>query len=104
MENLISSQRFLDESIVAEKAENEDFSCKYYRISVNGTEYRVLVDGHHSYAAAKAAGVEPELDEVDGQIKAEFDGQVADLGAEGWLEAHYHDAPYYHLDTGVDVW
>lgn len=50
---LISSQRYLNQAIVAERA------VKFKRFVVNvlpvvfrGTQYTILMDGHHNFAAA----------------------------------------------------
>lgn len=101
---MISSQRHLDPEIVATKKEAGDFACSAYAIDVNGETYLVLVDGHHSYAAAQEAGVAPEIALVQGTLKAEYDAEVEAKGAEGWLADHYHDTDYYFLASGREVW
>ncbi|WP_321904449.1 hypothetical protein [Paraburkholderia tropica] len=57
---LISSQRFLDARTVTDKATRfRVFIVRVAELELRGTRYRVLVDGHHNLAAARAAGVEP---------------------------------------------
>ncbi|MBB2981805.1 hypothetical protein [Paraburkholderia tropica] len=57
---LISSQRFLDAVKVADKAERfRVFIVRVAELELRGARYRVLVDGHHNLAAARAAGIEP---------------------------------------------
>jgi len=46
--NLISSQRYLDEEIVAGKQADQDYTVQYAVVAVEGVEYMVVVDGHHS--------------------------------------------------------
>lgn len=103
MQNLISSQRHLDPEIVASKVEAGDFVCSAYALEMGGTLYHVLVDGHHSYAAAREAGVAPKISLVSGPLKSEYDAEVEAKGADGWLADHWHDADWYFLATGKEV-
>lgn len=57
---LISSQRFLDQARVADKARRfHVFIVRVAEVDLRGRRYRVLIDGHHNLAAARTAGVEP---------------------------------------------
>ncbi|WP_069267367.1 hypothetical protein [Paraburkholderia nodosa] len=57
---LISSQRFLDPAKVADKAGRfRVFIVRVAELELRGRRYRILVDGHHTLAAARAAGVSP---------------------------------------------
>lgn len=57
----ISSQRYLDPAIVADKLATNDFVVSVSpEFEVGGETFRVVLDGHHSLAAAIEAGVEPE--------------------------------------------
>lgn len=57
---LISSQRYLDRSKVADRAMRfKRFIVAVYPIVLRGVQHTILMDGHHNYAAAKLAGVDP---------------------------------------------
>ncbi len=57
----ISSQHHLDDEIVAAKLAARDFEVMVSPVfEVAGATVRVVLDGHHSLAAAKLAGVAPE--------------------------------------------
>jgi hypothetical protein len=99
MKTTISSQRYLDDAVVSDKSDAADYSCNYVNVTVEGIDYRVLVDGHHSLAAALADGVEP-----DWTHNVTLQQDVDAMGAIGWLEAHQHDADWYDVVTGVNVW
>lgn len=99
---MISSQRYIDETIVAEKLEARDFAVTVAFLShpdFPGEEFTLLVDGHHSLAAAKQAGVAPEITHVD-HLQAELDA----LGLEDFLTVYSMGDDWYDVETGVDVW
>jgi len=64
---LVSNQSYLNPDIVAEKQVAGDFVVQVSPIFVDGrgNRYRIVIDGHHSLAAAQAAGVAPTLIEGD---------------------------------------
>ena len=63
----ISSQRYLNDAIVAQKIEAQDFVVLVSpEFEVAGIVVRVVLDGHHSYAAAIEAGASPEFVEATG--------------------------------------
>lgn len=102
----ISSQRYIDDAIVLEKIASEDFDALVSPIfEISGNQYRVVLDGHHSIAAAKQAGVQP----VYVEATATDHDAVAMLSAnnsgnpEAFLEAVYIECDYYNVDTGMDV-
>lgn len=96
---LISSQRYLDDETIEAKLFFKDFACTYVTVHVDGVDYNVLVDGHHSWEAARLAGEVPELFR-DCKVQQDVDA----LGSETWLEAHQHDSDWYVLETGKLVW
>ena len=100
----ISSQRYLDWDVVEEKREAADYAASYYDIVVDGQEYSVVVDGHHSLAAAKEDEVSPEWSLVEREISSEYDYVIAEFGIEAWLEEHFMDSAWYDVHTGVEVW
>lgn len=57
---IISSQRHLNESIVEDKRANKDYDVIISpEFEIEGETYAVVIDGHHSLAAAKKDGTEP---------------------------------------------
>ncbi|KAA8385464.1 ParB/RepB/Spo0J family partition protein [Acetobacter tropicalis] len=100
----ISSQKFLDEEIVAEKIAAEDFTVFVSpSFEIDGEEYRLMLDGHHSFAAAKEAGVEPVIIEQDGTDN----DTICLLNAgniDDFLAVNRNDCDFYDISTGRDVW
>lgn len=100
----ISSQHFLDDEIVSAKLAACDFEVLVSPVfEVAGATVRVVLDGHHSLAAAKAAGVEPEYITAD----ATAHDAVALLNngdADTFLQATWVDGDYYDVDTKECVW
>ena len=96
----ISSQAYRDDEIVAEKLANEDFTVYVTPVFViDGEEYRVVTDGHHSFEAAKLAGVDPvfveqSISENDNIAMLE-NGQI-----DMFLEHAYVDTDWYDIETG----
>lgn len=100
----ISSQHFLDDDIVAAKLAAQDFEVSVSpEFEYDGQIIRVVLDGHHSLAAAKLAGVEPKWITAD----ATTNDTVALLergDIETFLEATWVDGDYYNVDTKECVW
>jgi hypothetical protein len=95
----ISSQRYLDDDVVDAKRANRDYAVLVSApIEYNGNVFRVVLDGHHSLAAAKLDGITPEFDEATLQ---QDDAQG--LPAEQYLEIKWIDSDYYDVMTGNDV-
>ncbi len=56
---LISCQRYLDQDLVIKKANQFNvFIIHVFETTLRGRRYRILIDGHHNYAAAKLANKE----------------------------------------------
>jgi hypothetical protein len=104
MIRIISSQRYLDPEIVSAKRAAGDYRVTLLPIfEVDGEQYQLVIGGHHSLAAARAAGVEPEYVLAD----ESEDDRLALLRAgdvEAFLEAEYIDSAYYDVSDGRDVW
>lgn len=100
----ISAQRFLDDAIVEEKVAARDFIVSVSpSFEIDGVLYRLVLDGHHSLAAAKAAAVDPEFVEQDARDNDTI--AVLDRGnVEEFMIMHRIDSDYYDIVTGVDVW
>jgi len=64
---LVSNQKFVDPSIVEQKILAADYVVQVSPLFVTeaGERYRIVIDGHHSLAAALKAGVPPQLVEGD---------------------------------------
>lgn len=100
----ISSQRYLDDDVVAEKLANEDFVVSVSPwFEHDGLTMRVVLDGHHSLAAAKEAGVSPEYVELDSQDSDKI-GLIDRGEFDLFLESAWMDSDYYDIETGVCVW
>ena len=81
---LISSQDYLDDDKVSEKSSDGDYAVQISpEFEVDGEKFRVIVDGHHSLAAAIADGETPKFEEQDSQdndhIAALEQGNVDDF-------------------------
>ena len=97
---IISSQRYRDPKIVEAKRQAGDYEVSLVSIEIDGVEYDVVVDGHHSMSAAIADGVEPDWTYVGGELQAEADY----LGAEDYLASKSGDDEWYDVRTGALVW
>lgn len=91
----ISSQHFLNLYIVDEKTEelkNVDkvfIPCVYVG-EIDGEEYAIQIDKHHTLAAARRLSIDVEYiveDDAEG------------LAGEALLEAKYMDGDYYNVET-----
>lgn len=100
---LISSQRYLDEQVLLEKIEGEDFEIFVSPLfRIDGVAYRVLMDGHHSLAAAREVGVEPDVVVMDTSMSDRL--FLLEAGnVEGFLEAEWMGEDWYDVDTGHEV-
>lgn len=98
----ISSQRHLNASVVDTKRTVQDYTVTVSPwFEVEGEEYRVVLDGHHSLAAAKADGVEPSWVTAT----ATTDDRILLLpDFEAFLAACRMDSDYYDVFTGLEVW
>lgn len=100
----ISSQRYIDDSIVKAKREAADYEVFVSpSFEIDGDEFRVVLDGHHSLAAAREDGEEPVFIEYSA---SEHDAicllESGDL--EGFLQATHMGDDYYNIETGKDIW
>jgi hypothetical protein len=92
---LISSQRYLDDETVARKLAAEDYVVEYVVLEHDGQTLWHVIDGHHSYAAAIEAGVEPEY-----RHNATVQQEADSMDLDSYLEAHFIDSEWYDLETG----
>lgn len=92
---IISSQHYINWETVEEKMEqlkgksNITIPCAYVG-EIDGVEYAVQIDGHHTLAAARELSIE-----------VEFDVHEDDEGLEGeaLLDARHMDGDYYRVET-----
>lgn len=100
---IISSQRFLDDEIVATKKENQDYEvCVSPVFEFEGNLYQVVLDGHHSHQAAIEAGVDPiymEADSTTDDRISLLDGNIDDF-----LYLCHGGDDWYDIITGHDIW
>jgi hypothetical protein len=94
---IISSQHFIDWEIVEAKmaelteaeAEKVTIPCSYVGY-IDGTEYAMQNDKHHTLAAARELGLEIEYD-----VQDDSEG----LTGEDLLNARYNDGDWYDVET-----
>lgn len=102
MVKLISSQRYLDEATVAQKIEEKDFTVQLSPVfEIDGQEYQVIMDGHHSYHAAKEAGVEPNY--VVQTVQDNDTIALMEENIDEFLEAAWVDSDWYEIETGINI-
>lgn len=96
---LISSQQYLNESIVFKKMQQVE---RWIHISPafmhQGKLKAVLLDGHHSLEASKRLGQEPKIDVIDEEDGAEIELLFQDE-IEWFLEWNKNDDDYYEIYT-----
>lgn len=100
---LISSQRFIDDETVEAKREAYDYVVTVSpNFEIDGVLMQAVIDGHHSLAAARADGVEPEYvvatAQEDDRVALIITGRIDD-----YLEVCYMDSDWYDVETGHAV-
>lgn len=100
MATLITSQRYLDQETVESKMGAEDYDVTVSPVFViDGADYQIIIDGHHSLAAAIADGVAPALKVAN---SSNFDAiGILDAGdVEGFLAASWMGDDWFEFATG----
>lgn len=94
----LSSQKHLDADTIEEKRAAQDYTVTLATIidPTTDVDYDLVIDGHHSYAAALLDGVAPEYVFSDYNYQSE----VECIGFDDFLAAHYIDSDWYDLETG----
>lgn len=102
MTTLITSQDFIDADVVAAKIKDGDFTVQVSpEFEINGETFRVILDGHHSFAAAIEAGVDSDIVEMS----ETDDDRVALINdPEAFLAACWMDGEYRNAKTGAAIW
>lgn len=103
LQNLISSQRYLDRDIVAQKIKAQNFDVRVSpEFMIDGEPVRAITDGHHALEAAIRSGNKPRFIEdspmTNDRVNLLKAGQVDD-----YLESSYHDSPWYNFATKRDL-
>ena len=104
LQDLISSQRYIDRDIVAKKIKEGDFDVRVTpHFEVDGEQVRAIQDGHHALEAAIRSGNRPNFIENTAQENDRISllnaGKVDDF-----LQAAYHDSPWYRFAKKLDIW
>lgn len=101
---LITSQHHINDEIVANKIAAGDFEVQVSpEFEVDGKMYRVVMDGHHSLAAAIEAGVEPTIVEQTATDNDKI-ALLTDCQIEAFLAACWMDGDYQFATSGKAVW
>ena len=96
---IISSQRYIDEDTVQAKRDAGDYAITLSpEFEAGGEMVRVLIDGHHSYAAAVADGVEPVV--IEAGRENDTVAMLINGDVDGFLEQQYNDSDWYDISTG----
>lgn len=104
LQDLVSSQRYLDRDVVAQKIRNGNFDVRVSpKFNIEGDDVRAILDGHHALEAAIKSGNKPNFIE---QSKLEDDAiyllESGDI--DGFLRQKWHDSPWYRYATKTDIW
>lgn len=70
LNEIYSAQSYREQGIIEEKRENKDYAIKVAYMADDDNMIAILVDGHHSFEAAKIDGVEPEIEVVESEYKS----------------------------------
>ena len=104
LDNVITSQDYINDKIVAEKIEAEDFEILVSpEFEFEGATYRILLDGHHSLAAALEAGKEPVAVEAD-SMDHDAVSLLKNVSAEAFMDATWMGSDYRFAVSGKFVW
>ncbi|RLB90983.1 MAG: hypothetical protein DRH26_08710, partial [Deltaproteobacteria bacterium] len=103
---IITSQRHLEDEIVEQKIKDNDFDVFLSPVfEYNGRQFQTIVDGHHSYAAAKQTGNTPNFEladeeDIDNLYLLES-GKESDVTE--YLNRTYNDSDYYDIESDTDI-
>jgi len=100
----ISSQHYLDDKVVQAKQNAKDYTVLVSPdFEYDGSQLRVLLDGHHRLAAARADGVEPNYvvatKSMDDRV-----GLLEQKKFKDFLDATYLDGDWYNVETNKYPW
>jgi hypothetical protein len=103
LQDLISSQRYLNRDIVAKKIKEGNFQVRVTpEFFVNGEKVRAITDGHHALEAAIRSGNRPKFT-IDTAQTNDRIGLLNRGAIDDYLETSYHDSPWYRFATKDDL-
>lgn len=101
---IISSQRFRDWNIIAEKMEQlEAEGAEFVTVPVVNAfmdDMFIVVDHHHLMTAARELDIEIRFEEVTDEMSYYKD--IEDHNTDGILDAHRMDGTYYYVDADCE--
>jgi len=100
---IISSQKYIDDAIVTQKRDAKDYVVLITPdFDFLGEKVCAIIDGHHSYHAAIADGVEPKYVIADTRVSDNIElinnGKIDDFLTQCWI-----DAEWYDINTGMSI-
>ena len=107
MSIIASSKRCLDAERIAEKQENRDYAVTLSPVfEFAGQSIAIVLDGHHSLAAAKLDGVDPEYITMTAtDPNSDVPGDDCDeADIDDFLIQKRGDSDYYNIATGRNIW
>lgn len=104
IDRIITSQDFLSDEIVEAKQAAKDYEVLVSpEFEFEGQTFRVLLDGHHSFAAALLDGVAPEMVEATAQVHDAV-GLLQQGKVDLFLEVTHMGSDYRYAATKSFVW
>lgn len=99
---IISSQKYLDDVVVEQKRAANDYAITISpEFEIDGQVMQVIIDGHHSLAAAQADGVNATF--VVATISDDDRIGLLDKSVDDYLAANYMDSDWYDVATNRTV-
>jgi hypothetical protein len=103
LKGLISSQRYLDRDLVAQKIKARDFDVRVTPdFEIDGDTVRAIQDGHHALEAAIRSGNRPNFI-INSATDNDRVGLINSGKIDQFLDAAYHDSPWYNFATKRDI-
>jgi hypothetical protein len=97
---IITSQEHRDKETIEAKRAAKDYEVVLSpEFEIDGETYQVIIDGHHSFEAARLDGVEPEF-RVATNADCDALGMIELGKIDEFLEAVYHGSDYRDARTG----
>jgi hypothetical protein len=97
LKDVYTVQSFISDSIVAQKIENNDFAIQIEKMDDDGEDVLILVDGNHSFEAAKRSG------NID-KIEIEFVSNHSNMTLEQYVESFNDLSNPVNVINGIDLW
>jgi hypothetical protein len=97
---VITSQEHRDEETVEAKRAAKDYEVVLSpEFEIDGGVYQVIIDGHHSFEAARLDGVDPEF-RIATNADCDALGMLQRGEIDQFFEAVYHGSDYRDAHTG----